>query len=121
MSRVDSLNHILRSLQTGTPDIEACALISDDGLVIASALPQHVDEMRVAGMSATLLSLGARASTELDRGRLQQVLVKGDNGYAVMVNAGRGTLLLVMATADAKLGLVFLDMKRAADDLSKIL
>lgn len=66
MSRVDSLNHILRSLQTGTPDIEACALISDDGLVIASALPQHVDEMRVAGMSATLLSLGG---ARLDRAR----------------------------------------------------
>lgn len=49
------------------------------------------------------------------------MLVKGDNGYAVMVNAGRGTLLLVMTSADAKLGLVFLDMKRAADDLSKIL
>ena len=56
MSRVEELNRILRSLQSGTPDIEASALISDDGVMIASALPQHVEEMRAAGMSSTLSS-----------------------------------------------------------------
>ena len=49
MSRTEDLNRILRSVQAGTPEIEASALISEDGLMIASALPQHVDEMRVAG------------------------------------------------------------------------
>lgn len=121
MSRVTELNSILRNLQSSTPDIEACALISEDGLAIASALPQHIDEMRVAGMAATLLSLGSRASTELVRGGLQQVLVKGERGYAIMVNAGRGALLLALTTAEAKLGLVFLDMRRAAEDIGRIL
>ena len=64
MTRVDHMNKILRSLQSGSPDVEASALISEDGLMIASALPAHVDETRVAGMSATLLSLGTRAATE---------------------------------------------------------
>lgn len=112
---------MLRSLQTGTPDIVACTLISDDGLVIASALPQHMDEMRVAGMSATLLSLGSRAASELGLGPLSQVLVRGEQGNAVLLGAGRGTLLLAITTPDAKLGLVFLDMKRCADELSRIL
>ena len=75
MSRVDHLNKILRSLQSGSPDVEASALISEDGLMIASALPAHVDETRVAGMSATLLSLGTRAATELERGDVLEVLV----------------------------------------------
>ncbi|MBN9160402.1 MAG: hypothetical protein BGO98_12955 [Myxococcales bacterium 68-20] len=121
MSRVDNLNRILRGLQTGSPDVEASALISEDGLMIASALPQHVDDTRVAGMSATLSSLGARAASELERGTVQEVLVRGENGYAVMLSSGSGTLLLALASKQAKLGLLFLDMRRAADDIRKVL
>ncbi len=121
MGRVEALNQILRKLQSGTPDIEASALISDDGLIVASALPQHVEEMRVAGMSSTLLSLGTRAAVELERGEVQQILVRGDNGYAVMVGATQGTMLLVLTGRDAKLGLVFLDASRAVKEIAEIL
>lgn len=96
-------------------------MISEDGLMIASALPQHVDETRVAGMSATISSLGTRAASELERGDLEEVLVRGKNGYAVMLSAGSGTLLLALAGKQAKLGLVFLDMRRAIDDIRKVL
>ncbi|MCK6551732.1 roadblock/LC7 domain-containing protein [Myxococcota bacterium] len=121
MSRVEQLNRILRSLQTASPDVEASALISEDGLMIASALPQHVEESRVAGMSATLLSLGTRAATELERGDVEEILVRGQDGYAVMVAAGSGTLLLALATKNAKLGLIFLDMRRTVAEIRKIL
>jgi hypothetical protein len=121
MARIEELNKILRTLQSGTPDIEASALISEDGLMIASALPQHVEELRVAGMSSTLLSLGTRAATELERGDLHQVLIRGERGYAIMVTAAQGTMLLVLTTKDAKLGLVFLDMSRAVEQIKKIL
>lgn len=121
MSRFETLNRVLRSLQSASPDMEACALISEDGLMIASVLPQHVDETRVAGMSATLSSLGARAAVELERGDVEEVLVRGKQGYAVMMNAHSGTLLLCMASKQAKLGLVFLDMRRAIDEIRKVL
>ncbi len=89
--------------------------------MIASALPQHVEESRVAGMSATLLSLGTRAATELERGDVEEILVRGADGYAVMVAAGSGTLLLALATKSAKLGLIFLDMRRTVAEIRKIL
>ncbi|MCL2723391.1 MAG: roadblock/LC7 domain-containing protein [Polyangiaceae bacterium] len=95
--------------------------MSEDGLMIASALPSHVDEARVAGMSAALSSLGARASMELERGDMQEVLVRGEDGYAVMLSTGLGTLLLALASRQAKLGLLFLDMRRAAEDIKKVL
>ncbi len=121
MSRIDDLNRILRSLQTESPDIRASALISEDGLMIASALPQHIDEMRVAGMSATLLSLGTRASRELSLGGLEQTLIRGSDGYAVMLTSGKGSMLLAITTKQAKLGLIFLDMSRAAKEIERIL
>ena len=115
------MNRVLRSLQSSSPDVEASALISDDGLMIASALPQHIDEGRVAGMSSTILSLGTRAARELERGNLREVLVRGEDGYAMLMASGGGTLLLVLATSAAKLGLLFLDARRAADELRQIL
>jgi len=120
MTRVEPLNRLLRALRSGSPDIEACALISEDGLVIASALPRDVNEVRVAGMSAALLSLGERAAAEVARGKLQQVLIRGDEGYMVMTRAGTGTLLLALTTREAKLGLVFYDMDHAAAEIRKI-
>ncbi len=121
MSRAEDLNRTLRQLQSGTPEVEASALISDDGLIIASALPQHVDEMRVAGMSSTLLNLGMRASAELQRGRIEQVLIRGEHGYAVLSSAVDGVNLLVLATHDAKLGLIFLDMSKTIKEIAQIL
>ncbi len=120
-SRTDQLNTILSSLQSGSPEIEASALVSEDGLMIASALPQHIDEVRVAGICATLISLGMRAVSELDMGAMEQVMIKGDKGYAVMVKAVEGTDLIVLTTASAKLGMIFLDMNRTVSEIKKVL
>jgi len=120
-NRTESLNKILKNLQSGSPDVEAVALISDDGLMIASVLPQYLDETRVAGMSATLLALGVRAGAELRRGSIEEVIVRGEDGYAVMIAAVRGVLLLVLTNEHAKLGLVFFDMREAINALKRVL
>jgi predicted regulator of Ras-like GTPase activity (Roadblock/LC7/MglB family) len=121
LSRTERLNRVLRSLQAESPDVVAAALMSEDGLIIASALPQHIEEVRVGGMSATLLSLGMRAASELSLGHVEQVLIRGQEGYAVMSTAASGTLLLVVTTHQAKLGLLFLDMNRAIAEIGKII
>jgi hypothetical protein len=120
-SRTEQLIDRLRSLQMSTPDVEASALVSVDGLIIASALPPSVEEDRVSAMSAAMLSLGDRISTELGRGRLSQVYVKGDQGYVILMSVGAEAVLTVLAHQEAKLGLVFLDMRRTADDLAALL
>ena len=65
--------------------------------------------------------LGTRAASELERGGLQEVLIRGQDGYACMMDAGSGTLLLAMATRQAKLGLLFLDMRRSVEDIRRVL
>jgi hypothetical protein len=55
------------------------------------------------------------------RGFLDQVFVKGENGYILMMDAGEESVLTALARKDAQLGLVFLDMKRTADEISKII
>jgi uncharacterized protein len=119
-SRTESMTKILKELQKGTPDIEASAIVSVDGLIMASALPQDVEEDRVAAMSAAMLSLGERTAQELNRGKLDQVFIHGVDGYVLLMNAGEDAVLTTLVTKDAKLGLIFLDMKRAVDELEKL-
>jgi hypothetical protein len=111
----------LRELQASSPDIEASAIVSVDGLSIASALPQGVEEDRVSAMSAAMLSLGERIATELGRGSLEQVYIKGVNGYVVLMSVGEEAVLTALAREQAKLGLIFLDMRRATQDLIKLI
>jgi uncharacterized protein len=111
----------LRDLQASSPDVEASAVVSVDGLTMASALPADVEEDRVAAMSAAMLSLGERIATELGRGILDQVYIKGEKGYVVLMAVGRDAVLTVLARQQAKLGLLFLDMRRATEDLAKLL
>ena len=119
-SRVDLMVGRLRDLQAGTPDVEASAVVSVDGLIIASSLPAGVEEDRVSAMSAAMLSLGERISAELGRGQLDQVYIHGKQGYVLLMSAGNDAVLTVLAREGAKLGLVLLEMRRAAEDISKL-
>lgn len=111
----------LRELQASSPDIEASAVVSVDGLSIASALPRDVEEDRVSAMSAAMLSLGERIANELGRGTLEQVYIKGEKGFVILIAVGREAVLTALAGEQSKLGLVFLDMRRAAEDLGKLI
>ncbi len=118
--RADLLTSVLTELNGTSADIEASAIISPDGLMMASVLPVGLDEDRVGAMSAAMLSLGDRIADELARGTLEQVLIKGDKGYIVMTHGGPDAVLTVLAKPHAKLGLIFLDVKRAAESIIDI-
>lgn len=119
-SRTQMMVERLRELQASSPDIEASAIVSVDGLTIASALPQGVEEDRVSAMSAAMLSLGERIASELGRGLLEQVYIKGEKGYVVLMSVGEDAVLTTLAREQAKLGLILLDMRRAAADFTKL-
>lgn len=120
-SRTEQMVARLREMQIASPDIEASAVVSVDGLIMASALPADVEEDRVSAMSAAMLSLGERISHELGRGGLEQVYIRGDGGFVILSAVGEEAVLTVLAREQAKVGLVFLEMRRAAEDLERVL
>lgn len=95
--------------------------MSPDGLAIASALPERVDEERIAAMTAAMLSIGERIGRELARGQIDRVIVVGEKGYSVLVNCSDDAVLLILANANAKQGLLFLEIKRAVAELVPLL
>ncbi|WP_171015206.1 roadblock/LC7 domain-containing protein [Methylocystis sp. B8] len=114
----NSLDSILQKLQSESPGVEASALISQDGSMIASTFATtNMEDVRIAGMAATLQSMGTRAATALARGNTREAVVRGTNGYAIMISAGRGALLLAVANDASKLGLIFFNMYEAINSL----
>jgi predicted regulator of Ras-like GTPase activity (Roadblock/LC7/MglB family) len=120
-SRTELIVDRLRDLQASSPDVEASAVVRVDGLTIASALPSNVEEDRVSAMSAAMLSLGERIAGELGRGNLDQVYIRGMAGFVILMSVGAEAVLTVLARDQAKLGLLFLDMRRAVTDLTQLL
>jgi predicted regulator of Ras-like GTPase activity (Roadblock/LC7/MglB family) len=119
-SRNDQLVERLRDLQITSPNIEAAVIVSVDGLSMASSLPANIEEDRVSAMSAAMLSLGERIASELGRGSLDQVYIKGEHGYVILMSIGDAAVLTVLAREQAKLGLIFLDMSRAVKELEAL-
>lgn len=121
MSKADKLAQALDSFLEASPEVEAAAVVSADGLPMASALPPHVEEDRLAAMSAALLTLGDRAAAGLGKGSLAQVFVEGEDGHVILMSAGSDAVLVGVVSKGAKIGLVLFEMRRAADRVAGVM
>lgn len=113
VSHGQRLDALLTELMRRTPELEAAAVVTADGLPMASALPADMDEDRVAAMSAALLSLGERAAEGLGRGGLSQVHIQGESGGVWLLAAGDDAVLVGVSGPEAKAGLVLYELRRA--------
>lgn len=121
MSKAEQLAAALDDFLAVSNEVEAAAIVSADGLPMASALPPHVEEDRLAAMSAALLTLGERAATGLGKGELAQVFVEGVSGYVVLMSAGHNAVLVAVTDKGAKVGLVLFEMRRIAARVSAVM
>ncbi len=120
-SREERLRKALQELISRSAEVDAAAVVSMDGLVMASVLPNTMEEDRLGAMSAALLSLGERTSEELGRGELSQVFVEGKDGYVFLMAAGPDAVLTALVRKGSKLGLVLYDVKGAAKKIAEII
>jgi uncharacterized protein len=120
-SRSSRLDRVLGDLLGQAPELQAAAVVSFDGLPMASALPVGMDEDRVAAMSAALLSLGERAAENFGRGSLSQVYVEGENGTVFLVSADDEAVLVAVGAKGAKVGLMMFEVRRSAARVAEAL
>lgn len=117
----EKLSSILQNFVTSTNDVQGAAVVTPDGLPLATSLPGAMDEERVSAMSAAMLSLGERIGNELARGMIDRIFVEGDKGYGVLTSCGEDAVFLVLASHSAKQGLLMLEIKRALSELKLVL
>lgn len=113
----EALDRFLQSC----PDVEGAAVMSSDGLPMASALPDGFQEERIAAMSAAMLGLGEKASETLGRGSMRQLFVEGEHGFVYLMSAGPSAVLCAVSRPSGKTGLVLYEMKEAASRIARVL
>lgn len=117
----EQLEETLRGLRQVSPYVVGSAVVTGDGFVVASELPDENYEKKVTVMSMAMLTLGQEATSELGSNDVERVLVEGKDSYIVMVNAGPTAILAAVANKGIVLGLLFLAMKETAAKVNKLL
>lgn len=111
---------ILKKLNASSQEIEACSVMTRDGLSVASVMEKSVDPDRLGAMCASMLSLADKTAQELDRGNLKQLLIDGSEGYLLLIHVGTHAVLAVVSRPNVNLGKVLLDAKKTAGQIYDI-
>jgi len=117
---VGMLEKVLTDLRR-TGDIEASAIVSRDGLLMASDIPESVQAETFAAMSATMLGAAETAIAELKKGIPDRVIIESKKGKVITTGTGPKALLVVITPPEAGLGLILVEMEKAADKTKKLL
>lgn len=115
------IEKVLSDFVSSTSSIQAAAVMSRDGNLIASKLHEGVDSSRLCAISASLLSLADRASKDLQQGNLKQVLIDNADGFILMLKVGDNAVLSVVSKQNSRLGMLLHDAKVSAEVLAKII
>ncbi len=121
LTRTERIQEVLRGFRTASPDIIGASVVSIEGFVIASVLPSEIDEELVSGMAAAMLGVGERISSELMGSVMEQTYVRSEKGYVVLNAVGADAVLVLLTSKDAKLGLIFIELRRRCAELAKII
>ena len=119
MTIPEMLDKVLLGL-INTGEIESSVIASRDGLLMASHMPNGDAEV-FAAMSATMLGAAETASTELEKGVPDRLIVESIDGELIAVGAGSKSLVVALTPPDAGLGLVLVELDKAAEKIKKIL
>ena len=126
--RSDALLHSLAGLHRDAPEILGSAIITNDGLVIASYPPGWDADIHapaggenVAAMAAVVVGLAEKTLARLDQGGLERVLMAGERGAVAVFPATADSALALLIAKDARLGLILHVAGRAAEQIRTII
>lgn len=108
-------------MQSLSPDVRSGTVVSAGGEALASTISSSVDVERVSAMVAALFGLAGRMARERGKELPRSVKVRDEGGYVLLSRVEGETVLAAVAGPEARVGLVFYDMRNAGREISRIL
>ncbi len=118
-NRANHFQHVLEMFKKTSADLVATAFISGKGLILASVLPDEMNENNIARLREKFLSFSMRFFALLEKGELEHIIIRCERGYIVIIRAGMGNLLLAVTNENTNLGLLLFDMQGTSNALTK--
>jgi len=121
ISKSEKIKDVLNRFRSISPDIFGASVITMEGFMVASVTLSEIDEGLVGGLTAAMLGVGERIASEMMNSRMSQIYIKSDNGYIICNSISDETVLVSLVNSDAKLGLIFLEIRRILPDLISLI
>jgi hypothetical protein len=121
ISKSEKIKEVLNRFRSISPDIFGASVITMEGFMVASVTLSEIDEGLVGGLTAAMLGIGERIASEMMNSRMNQIYIKSDNGYIICNSINDETVLVSLVNSDAKLGLIFLEIRRILPDLISLI
>ncbi|MHA2315100.1 MAG: roadblock/LC7 domain-containing protein [Candidatus Hermodarchaeia archaeon] len=118
---MEAIMQILREAEQSVEGIQGVAVVSTDGLPMASAVDTKMGEAELAALASSMLSIGSTAMDNLRKGELDSIYVKCDKGYILLRYSGPLAVVLFITEENARLGPLLLELKRTATRLEEML
>ena len=118
-AKAEKIKDILMDLEKNSEVVNS-ALVSLKGQMMASALHKDIDERAVAAMTAALTSVGSRVGETLKSGKSTSFVITGSKKLIVIHQISQA-VLMALAPADAKLGLIDFELNAALDKIKMVL
>ncbi len=111
------MQDLLRAFDAHSADIQASAIFSLDGVILASTLPNEEEGDEVGAMSAALHAIASQGAILLKRGELQQIQINYSEGNVILSPLGRGFVLVSLTKKQPNIGLLLHEIKRLRSEI----
>ena len=105
----------------GGSDITGSVAVSMDGIVLASRMSNEINADRVGAVAATMVGVTRRVAGELKIGVTEEAILKANNGLFIVLPAGSQAMLAINLKQGANLGMVRLEARDAASEISRVI
>jgi len=107
----EQLGWLLDNLVAQGANVRRALVLSRDGLVVAKSQNMGREEGdRLSALAAGVQSLARGAGQQVGGGEVRQTIIEMDSAFLFVMEAGQGTCLAVLASADANLGVMAYEM-----------
>jgi predicted regulator of Ras-like GTPase activity (Roadblock/LC7/MglB family) len=121
MTTKAELYHLaLEQLENSTGDILSSALVTDDGLIMASTTSGDVNKETFAAYCAAAFKRASETMEELSSENIDTLLFESKNNRIVTVRVGEHALLVVLTSKNVQMGLVLINMQRTAQKIKEL-
>jgi len=110
---------ILKQISLGC-DLEALAVVNQEGIKVAFFSEKGTDPDLLSAVSSAILSTGKMVTKNIAHGELEQVLIRGEEGFTILASAGE--YILIGASRDLhNVGLAMQVIKKHVPETMEVL
>lgn len=103
------------------PDVTGAAFVSEEGLLVASRLPESADTEAIAALGASLLRDATQFAGAVGRPAPARMVCETESGMLVLGRLGAGAALVVLASPGADVGLLLFHLRQQQAALAALL